>query len=720
MLEHHLSKAAISYMQMVRENPPSRMVGTHAKRNIVSFYPSKKMGHTISTESRGPEKSFAIFCEYDDRVLEYWDQPEPIKVERYDKNGRKRAGSYTPDSLVLTKQGPKVIEVKPKKKLDHLVKVDSKNWEKHGENTYIYLPAQKAFEDIGLKHEVFAFDDSMRFKAFNLELMLSARESSFEVTDFLQKNLENAFEESFSWTMPDLKNRLSLKSYTGLIHLIDSGALFFDLENKLLSEPDGVTLVRFKDHLSLIEDLDANNKIYNGGLVESISVSRQPGLKEVEKVLSRLERLDSGEQSRSVRRWAKKIKETEDSELSRFQTLISKKYQSGNHQRKIPSNVQEYLKEFLVKVFAPNKGLSIYRGYIQYKFQALKEHPEHEPVARKTFTRYLRDLPPEFIAWERQGKRGANAAEASSDPLSRALKAQLPWQSAAIDHYKADIYLIVSSHDGQIYVERPWVTAMIDLSSGIVLALTLSFKDPSRNSCAKVIRECVRRHQKLPREIIVDRGSDFRSVYFAALLAHYGITLSLRPSAHSRYGGEVESLFGEFKKIWLSQRPGNLADYKEARSVDGTHAPKKSAILRAGDLFEELNRFCEWRNSKPINIHVESGFDMFTRQIKDFPCLAVGVELNHEFLLSTAVETKKYDVDPQRGIKINELWYFSPKISGLKVIKSKTEVRIDPENPHVIYALISDKWEPLYSSQINSFAAKTSGKQFEEGLCTRL
>jgi putative transposase len=226
----------------------------------------------------------------------------------------------------------------------------------------------------------------------------------------------------------------------------------------------------------------------------------------------------------------------------------------------------------------------------------------------------------------------------------------------------------------------------------------------------------VRRHQKLPREIIVDRGSDFRSVYFAALLAHYGITLSLRPSAHSRYGGEVESLFGEFKKVWLSQRPGNLADYKEARSVDGSHAPKNSAILRAGDLLEELNRFCVWRDSKPINIHIESGFDMHSRLLKEFPCLAVDVELNQEFLLSTAVETKKYEVDQQRGIKINELWYFSPAISGLKVIKSKVEVRIDPENPHVIFALVNKNWEPLYSSQINSFSAKKSSRQFEEGL----
>tara|TARA_R110001592_G_scaffold363263_1_gene682782 strand:- start:5245 stop:7626 length:2382 start_codon:yes stop_codon:yes gene_type:complete len=715
-LEHQLSKAAVSYIEMVRENPPSRMVGTHARRNIVSFYPSKKMGHTISTESRGPEKSFAIFCEYDERVIEFWEQPEPIKVERYDKNGKSRAGSYTPDFLVLTSQGPRVIEVKPQKILDNLIKVDSKNWETGSENLYTYLPAQKAFEDIGLKHEVFAFDDSMRFKVFNLELMLSARESSRVITDAIQNDLENAYEESFSWTMSDLKDRLNLNSYTDLIHLIDKNALFFDLDNKLLSEPDGVTLVRFKDHLSLIDDIDCNNKIYNGDLEEPISVSRQPGLREVEKVLARLARLDSGEQSRSARRWAEKLKNSEGAGLSRFQILISNKHQSGNKQRKIPYNVQRYLKEFLVNIFAPSAGLSIYRGYIKYKHHAPKEHPGYDAVTRKTFTRYLKGLPLGFLAGQRQGKRGANAAEASSDPLSRALKAQLPWQSAAIDHYKADIYLIVSSHDGQIYVERPWVTAMIDLSSGIVLALTLSFKDPSRNSCAKVIRECVRSHQQLPREIIVDRGSDFRSVYFAALLAHYGITLSLRPSAHSRYGGEVESLFGEFKKIWLSQRPGNLADYKEARSVDGTHAPKKSAILRAGDLFDELNRFCEWRNSKPINIHIESGFDMFSRRLKEFPCLAVGVEFDHEFLLSTAVETKKYDVDPQRGIKINELWYFSPAISGLKVIKSKAEVRVDPENPHVIYALISDKWESLYSSQINSFAAKTSRKQFEEGL----
>ena len=40
----------------------------------------------------------------------------------------------------------------------------------------------------------------------------------------------------------------------------------------------------------------------------------------------------------------------------------------------------------------------------------------------------------------------------------------------------------------------------------------------------------------------------------------------------------------------------------------------------------------------------------------------------------------------QRGIHIGELFYWSPELSSISQYNQKVEVRIDPENPHVVYA----------------------------------
>lgn len=711
--ENQLSSAAIEYIQIVRDNPPSRMVGTHAASNVVSFVPSQKMGHTISTESRGPERAFKTLFEADGRCLEIWDQVDPVAVERYDKNGKLNKGSYTGDFLVLSTEGPCIVEVKPQKALEDLVVDKPLNWSKEGDD-YIYLPAKKAFEKLGMQHKVFAYKTSMQTKVFNLNLLSLYREME-PLSEPEKTKINRLFNESFIQSMGDIRQALNHIGYDRILGAIAQGNLFFDIENELLSEAESVRLLQDERHLLLLNDISVQ-KIYEDSLLDPIDASKQPSAVEVNKVLKRLERIDSGESSRSVRRWRLQIKVGEDKGLSRFQSLISKRHKSGNRKRKIAKPVSDFLIRFLKETFAPAQGLSLYWGHKQYVDLARKNHPNYEPVSRITFTASYKLLPASFIAKMRSGRRGANAAASSSDPHDRNLKAQIAWERVAIDHYLADVYVIVAINEGEVYVERPWVSAMIDLATGVVLALTVSFRAPSRISCSKVIRECVRKHGKLPQEIIVDRGSDFKSVYFEALLAHYEVTLSFRPAAHGRYGGEVESLFGEFKKSWLSQRPGNLSEYGNPRSVDGTHSPHKFAILRAVDLYRELNAFCNFRSGKPLNIHIESRKTRFIRHEREFSKVAIAVSNNEEFQLATAVEIKKYMLDPQRGININELWYFSSYLNEAQPTKSSLDVRIDPENPHVIFAYIKNRWIPLYSSQISTFANKSLDHQIQEGL----
>lgn len=691
------------------------MVGTHAVTNVCSWISSTKMSRTISSESRGPERAFIILSEYDKRVLEIWDQPQPIKITKVNKNGQRRAGSYTPDFMLLTDKGPRLVEVKPEAVLEELIVEQPGNWVKRGVGSYHYLPAEAAFRDLGMIHQVFAYSHRSHFWVENLELMIRTRSSDL-YDPSLPLRVDTAFGESFSWSLFDLKERLSLPSYTGLIQLLDRRAIFADLKSELLSQPESCFVA---PSLMLVEQsaaLRESEQIFSGVGISTHSISEFPSYRYAQEALDRLERLKSGEVSRSARRWKDKIKKGQVLGLSPFQSLISKTFNSGNRIAKINKIVSNYLDNFLLEDYAPSQGLGKYRGFIKYKANALEAHSGFDPVSRRTFMIRLLQIPEAVIAAGRAGKRGANAVADPSDPVVRNLKPQIPWQSAAIDHYKADVYLIFYSNEGVVHVERPWVTAMIDLATGCVIAATLSFCDPSRVSCAKVIRECVRLHARLPSEVIVDRGSDFKSVYFSSLLAHYGVTLSLRPSAHSRYGGEVEGLFGEFKKQWLTQRPGNVADYKEARSVDGSHAPKKSAVLRIYDFYRELRAFCSWRDAKAKTIHLQSGAERFSSGQRDFPFMGVPVEYDEEFMLITSVDSKKYKVDLQRGIHINELFYYSPSIAKVRGRKSKLEVRRDPENPHVIYAFIDNVWEPCYSAHINQFSALKYDSQFERGL----
>ncbi len=710
---HEVSTEAREYLIRIRDQQASRMVGVHATTNISSWFYSEKMGRTISTESRTAERAFVVLSEYDNGVLELWDQPEPVPVVMYTKKGAARKSWYTSDFLLLKRSGPIVVEVKDSHSVARLMEKSPKNWVEKVDGSVTYVPAKNYFDSIGLKYQVWVASKDVRFRVFNQEMALRSRNSDSIKLDL--NHVETAFNESFFWSLHDLKNRLGLDEYTGLIQAVDEKELFFDWDSSLFSVSKACFVVRQENLLEYIDEF-LGPKIYEDGYLSPISVEELPPSSYAEEALERLEKIKSDEKGRSIRRWKSLIKDGVREGLSEFQSLIPKWFFAGNRKRKVNSVVETFLINYLLGNHAESQGLSNYRSYIQYRVDAQIAHPMYPPVAKTTFTRRLRAIPPEIIARKRGGKRSGNAAASPSDPLERQLKAELAWQRAAIDHYLADIFLVFFDSGGTPHAMRPWLTAMIDLATGCVLAFSISFLNPSRKSCAKVMRDCVRRHGVLPKEIIVDRGSEFKSVYFSALLAHSKIELALRPAGHSRYGGEVERLFGEFKQQWLTQRPGNLADYKEARSVDGKCSPKKHAVLTAYDFYREFEAFMKWRDSNPRGIEIESPRNRLAKHMREYPFISVPQVYNDEYILATAVDSKKYKIDPQRGLHIGGMWYWSPEIKSISGRKNLIEVRLDPENPHVVYGLIENQWCPCYSSRINRYSALDPISQCIEGL----
>lgn len=709
-----LSDLARDFIRTVRLSEPSRMVGTHARSNVVSFLPSEKMQRSISTESRGPEKAFAILSEYDDRVIEYWDQPEPINIERTDKKGRRRKGTYTPDFLVLTEHGAELVEVKDFNAVQILAERYPADWKIEPEGNARFLPGERAAAALGLGFRVWVYQPSLRFLIANLELIMRARRVS-NCADKLLEPLKAAFKHQFAWTLDELAVHLELRDLTGLIQCLDQGVICSNLRTQLLSQPSGCVVASSMTLVQQAIDLIDQKRIMPRNL-EGLSQSIIPSQASAEKALDKIARLQNGERGREARRWRALIRQGQANGLSEFQSLLPQLYKSGNNHRKINKAVEDVLQLYLTEEHGALRGISTYRSYIRYRNLAEESHPGYSPVHRKTFERRLAQLPPEIIARQRGGERSGNAAADASDTKARQLRAQLPWQLVSIDHYLSDVNLVYFSSEDEVLIERPWVTAMIDQATGSLLAFTVSFMSPSKRAVAKIFRECVRVHGRLPQEVILDRGSEFKSVYIASLLAHYEVGYSLRPASHPRYGSEVERFFGEFKQQWLSQRAGNLADYKEARSVDGKFSPRRQAVLRPQDFIRELSKYQYWRANAMRGNRIESSSKTLNDLSAQYPFIGRTVAYDSEFLMMTAIDTQDYRVDQRRGISTNGRWYYATELRQLRGRKKDVEVRLDPENPNIIYAAVGGSWVPCYSSESSVFAALDGPSQLAIGL----
>jgi len=704
VIQHRVPEPARQYITAARASEPSRMVGAHARRNSVSFVYSSKMSRTISTESRGPERYLALLLEHDEEVLEYWDQPPALQLTRTDSNGNCRTFQYTPDFLVLSTNGPRLVEVKSVDKASALTVSRPNEWvQDAATEEFRFLPAEAACEELGLDFEVFVYSKGMRYRHHNLELLAAICDKNCDDVD-----LDMAFRESYAWTLSDLKQRLKLDSLTPLLQLIRQGELHADLDQTLLAEPRGCLVVRNQHLLQEAIDIHAQSKLDDPERREEVNGRQFPCERYAEAVLNKLARINSGEVSRSTRRWKQQINDGAKQGLSEFQSLIPK-YHSSRRTRLHPT-VRAQLQEYLTGAHSTARGMSTYRSYTRYCAISRAAHAPILPVSWETFRRAAQDLIAN-TARGRGGRRSGHAHENPTNPSDRLIRAGVPWQLAAIDHSLTKIYLRIFDSDGVVWVMKAWLTAMVDLATKKVLAYTLSFQPPSRRSVACVLRDCVRRHGRLPMELIVDRGADFKSVYLASLCAHYRVTLTLRPASHPRYGSEVERLFGEFMEQHVCQLPGNTLDFDRVRSVDGKLKPGECAVLEPYEFHRELESFLGWRETKPVGVADVAISKNFEQLSNDYRGVGIDVCYDDDFLLVSSVDSGRYKLDHKRGIHIDALHYWHPDLSRLGNSSRRYEVRRDPENPHIVYANVENKWLPCTTSSAARFNAMDSISQ---------
>lgn len=255
------------------------------------------------------------------------------------------------------------------------------------------------------------------------------------------------------------------------------------------------------------------------------------------------------------------------------------------------------------------------------------------------------------------------------------------------------------------------MTFLSDAFSRRVLSIWLTFDPPSYRSCMMALRECVRRHARLPQILVVDGGREFESVYFETLLARYECARKTRPGAQPRFGSVCERLFGTAGTQFLHNLAGNTQIMRNVRQVTKSVEPKTQALWTLGRLSNWLNEWAgeiyDTTSHPSLGRSPREAFAQGLLQTGRRPQRLIAYD--EEFLMWTRPTTRKGTamVMPGRGIKIHHLLYWCEAFRNPQVERTRVAVRYDPYDAGRAWACVNHRWFELHSEYYAVFRGRS-------------
>ena len=292
---------------------------------------------------------------------------------------------------------------------------------------------------------------------------------------------------------------------------------------------------------------------------------------------------------RTLRFWMACYRQAKEQYGSGYVGLIPKTGQRGNRANKLSAESQALLDEFIAKDYETLKQKSRFAAWAGL-VRAADEKAIRAP-SYVTFCRAVARRPKFDQALKRQGHRVAYQHEPFYWELTQTTPrhGERPFEIAHIDHTQLDVE-VVSSHTNRV-LGRPWMTLLTDAFSRRILAFYLTFDEPSYRSCMMLLRECVRRHTRLPQITILDGGPEFKSTYLETLLARYQCMKKTRPPTKCRFGSVIERLLGTTNTRFLHSLRGNTQITRNVHQVTKSVDPRGLATWTLGELHKRLSEY---------------------------------------------------------------------------------------------------------------------------------
>ena len=410
---------------------------------------------------------------------------------------------------------------------------------------------------------------------------------------------------------------------------------------------------------------------------------------------------------RTLRNWIKKYKDAEELYGNGFVGLLPQTKKRGNRNSKLPPETKELMSKMIADSYETIKSKSAKQVYRELLVKC--EEFNIDAPSYQTLCNAINSLSKYEVEKARKGRRASYKYEEFYTELefTTPRHGERIFEIAHIDHTELDIELAINSDNSK----RPWLTLMIDAYSKRILAFHLTFEEPSYRSCMMVIRECVKRYNRLPNYIVVDGGKEFSSVYFESLLAIYSVHKKQRPPAKARYGNVVERLFGITNELLIYNLKGNTQITKNVRQVTKSVNPKNHAVWTLETLNERLDN---WIGSVYDNMENPTLKQTPLEAFEDSITLSGNrsntyIPYDETFILMTlpSPKAKTRKVHPGQGIKLNYSYYWCEQFRNPKIENTNVEVKYDPFNIGIAYAFIENQWLKCLSEQYNYLNGKS-------------
>jgi putative transposase len=397
-------------------------------------------------------------------------------------------------------------------------------------------------------------------------------------------------------------------------------------------------------------------------------------------------------------RWRKDYREAKARCGYGYVGLIPKP-QSGNGNQRIDDEVQQAVEEKITAHFKERKKLKtsmIYRAIKDFCLSKNLPCP-----SRKTITIKLQSASTYERTMAESGKRKAYQVKEFYYEIiyTTPRHGERPFEIGHIDHTQADVE-IKCSHTGQP-LGRPYITFLIDAFCRRILAVYVSFEQPSYRSCMAVLRICVKRHNRLPRIIVVDNGKEFRSTYFEALLAMFECVRKVRPPAQPRVGTVIENLFNIANVQFIHGLMGNTQAMKDVRTATKSHNPKELAVWTLEPFYERLCQYAyEVYDTCPHGTLSQSpreacltGVENSGERAQQF------IAYDEAFKMMTLPTTprKTARIIPRYGVKIHGIYYWHDDFKRASLYRKMVQVRYEPFDVSTAYAFVDGFWLPCLS-----------------------
>jgi putative transposase len=557
-----LTEKAQAGVAEARSQHPTRRVGG-GRQNVSGRYPSRKMGVTIQFESHRVELPFVYEMEHDPGVLEYYDQPPSIPLSYQATNGRGLSVMHTPDYFVIRQDSAGWEECKTSEDLEKLAIESPNRYCRNSEDKWCCPPGEAYALETGLYYRVRSSAEINWVLQRNLQFLEDyLRFDCATVTGFVDQAIKAVVRAEPGILLSILLERAKDVATRDDIYLmIASGEVYVGLGAAPVVEPERVRVFANAETAAAnrhaCPDLEyptaRNGSTTPPAQAHSeafrlLASASEADLKTANERFHQVKRHLEGESisptlpSRTLRLWLAQYRLAREQYGNGYVGLLPKTGSRGNRTLRLPEESRNLLAEFVVNDYESLKQKTRVASWA-----ALKRTCEERGIGAPSYVSFclaVRERPAFEQTLKRQGRRAAYTHAPFYFELQSTTPrhGDRPFEIGHIDHTELDIEVVCSQTGRPL--GRPWMTILTDAFSRRGLSLYLTFDAPSYRSCMMILRECVRRHGRLPQILIIDGGPEFQSTYFETLLARYEVTKKTRPPAQARFGSVCERLFG--------------------------------------------------------------------------------------------------------------------------------------------------------------------------------